>query len=147
MLDCFPNAEFSCLFIVPFRLYFFCSTTHSQCESPPTIFLVSLKVKFGFKLSVAPSPMLDALRRRYPCRFPCISDCVCNWRRPKHLAKQKCGCSIAMNEIGSSPGKRCGNRTSQVMNELYFASRSQSNRRASYAQGCINSPPIFSARP
>src|SRR5207253_2352556 len=34
--------------------YFFRSTTHSQCESPWSIFLVSLKVKFGFKLSVAP---------------------------------------------------------------------------------------------
>ena len=39
-------------------LYFFRSTTHSQWESPRTIFLVSLKEKFGFRLSVAPSPHL-----------------------------------------------------------------------------------------
>lgn len=38
--------------------YFFRSTTHSQCESPRTMFLVSLKVKSGFRLSVAPSPQL-----------------------------------------------------------------------------------------
>ena len=44
--------------IVPFCLYFFRSTTHSQCESPRSIFLVSLNVKFGFKLSAAPSPHL-----------------------------------------------------------------------------------------
>lgn len=43
---------------VPFCLYFFRSTTHSQCESPRSIFLVSLNVKFGFKLSAAPSPHL-----------------------------------------------------------------------------------------
>src|SRR6476660_3402567 len=36
------------------RIYFFRSTTHSQCESPWSMFLVNLKVKFGFKLSVAP---------------------------------------------------------------------------------------------
>ena len=44
--------------IVPLCLYFFRSTTHSQCESPATIFFVSLNVKFGFKLSTAPSPHL-----------------------------------------------------------------------------------------
>jgi hypothetical protein len=38
--------------------YFFRSTTHSQCESPSSMFLVSLKVKFGFRLSAAPSPHL-----------------------------------------------------------------------------------------
>lgn len=35
---------------------FFRSTTHSQCASPRTMFLVNLNVKFGFRLSVAPSP-------------------------------------------------------------------------------------------
>jgi hypothetical protein len=42
--------------IVTWCFYFFRSTTHSQCESPRTIFLVSVKVKFGFRLSVAPAP-------------------------------------------------------------------------------------------
>jgi hypothetical protein len=52
--------------IVPFCVYVFRSTIHSQCESPWNIFLVSLNLKFGFKLSTAPSPpSIDALRRRY----------------------------------------------------------------------------------
>ena len=38
--------------------YFFRSTTHSQCESPCSIFLVSLNEKSGFRLSTAPSPHL-----------------------------------------------------------------------------------------
>ena len=42
--------------LIRFRFYFFRSTTHSQCESPCSIFLVSLNVKFGFRLSAAPSP-------------------------------------------------------------------------------------------
>ena len=40
----------------PYGIYFFRSTTHSQCESPRTMFLVSLNVKFGFTLAATPSP-------------------------------------------------------------------------------------------
>ena len=40
----------------PYGIYFFRSMTHSQCESPRTIFLVSLNVKFGFTLAATPSP-------------------------------------------------------------------------------------------
>ena len=39
-----------------FCLYFFLSITYSQYGSPRCIFLVSEKVKFGFRLSTAPSP-------------------------------------------------------------------------------------------
>lgn len=38
------------------RRYFLRSTTHSQCESPCSMFLVSLKVKSGFTLSATPVP-------------------------------------------------------------------------------------------
>ena len=44
--------------LAAFCLYFFRSITHSQCESPCSMFLVNLNVKFGFRLSTAPSPHL-----------------------------------------------------------------------------------------
>jgi hypothetical protein len=40
------------------RIYSFPSTTHSQWDSPWSMFLVSLDVQFGFRLSTAPSPHL-----------------------------------------------------------------------------------------
>ena len=40
------------------RYFFLRSTTHSQCASPRTMFLVSLNVNSGFKLSATPSPKL-----------------------------------------------------------------------------------------